>query len=209
MVDRASATLPASIADDLLARDLEHVEGGTGAEVEDRHARVVRGGRHLEGDLGAERVAVEGHGPVHVSRQGGDVVEAGGDGHRTIIAPGGRPLDGQAAQRAAAPLTNRSPSRPGRRSMLRSSRSVTARPCSPSKRWSMRNRTSASGITSDPTGFQNRVRARRVRRWRPTIALQPPERLRGVEVDVATLLAHDPAEQLGQHRMPARWASRP
>ena len=66
------------------------------------------------------------------------------------------------------------------------------------------NRTSASGITSDPT-WPPEVAQREPRQpLGPAVTIQAGDGLVGVEVDAPSLLAHDPPQQLGQDRVPGR-----
>ena len=74
-------------------------------------------------------------------------------------APCHRALGSECAARSPRPCS------PGRRSTRRSRRATMPRPSSPPNRWRTMNRTSASGITSDPTGRQKRRSASRVSRW--------------------------------------------
>ena len=90
MVDRPASTLRAAVADDRVGRRLEHVESGAAAELEDRHARMVRLRVHLEGHLGTEGLDVEPLRPVEIGCDGRDVVEPGSDGHARIMASAAR-----------------------------------------------------------------------------------------------------------------------
>jgi hypothetical protein len=86
--------LAAPIADDLVGGGLEDVQAGAAAEIDDGHPGVILPGRHLERLLAAEHPGVEGHDPVQVGRDGGDVVEPAGHRHGSII-PHLSPLDGE------------------------------------------------------------------------------------------------------------------
>ena len=103
--------------------------------------------------------------------------------------------------RSAGPrrAAGESPPRPGSRSTRRSMRSMATSPSGPLNRWPTMNRTSASGMTSEPTGRQKRRSASPGHPLRLAVAVEPGDGLVGVEVDVPALLAHDPPEQLGQH----------
>ena len=81
VVDRTAAAHRATVTEDRVGGDLEGVEGGTTAQRDDRHPRVVALGLHLEGHLATEGVGVELLQPIEIGGDGGDVVEAGGDRH--------------------------------------------------------------------------------------------------------------------------------
>jgi hypothetical protein len=85
VVDGATCSLPPPLPDDLGLWHLEDVERGAATEVHDLHPRVLVGLRKLEGDDGVEGLLVEPDGHVHVGRQGGHMVEPGGQRHGGML----------------------------------------------------------------------------------------------------------------------------
>ena len=79
------ATLSALVTDDLVGRDLEHVEAGTSSEIEDEHAGVIGLGIHSKGNNRTEDPSVEVSVTFEVCRERRDVVEPCGDRRRGIF----------------------------------------------------------------------------------------------------------------------------
>lgn len=82
VVHGAPVALTPPLADDLLGRNLEDVQGGPAADVNNLHPRMILAAQHFAAYLGIERLFVEADRSIHVSREGADVVEPNGDRHQ-------------------------------------------------------------------------------------------------------------------------------
>ena len=85
MVDRATMSLTATLADDVVGRHLEHIERRATTNVDDLHPGPIVSTWNLERHLRVQSRFVEADGAVHVAGERGDMIEASRDRHHRPV----------------------------------------------------------------------------------------------------------------------------